>query len=186
MRTRRRTALAAVAALSVTLVASGLSTAPASASPYCGITWGSLMKSDTRMTPAPIVNARIGQQTCYDRLVIDVSGTPAPGYFVRYTDGFHQPGSGNPMAVAGGAVITITALAPGYDANYDSTVPWPTGAHIATPTTFSTFRDLVYGGSFEGESAFGLGVRARLPFRVFTLAGPGSGTRLVIDVAHRW
>jgi hypothetical protein len=29
-------------------------------------------------------------------------------------------------------------------------------------------------------------VRARLPFRVLTLDGPGAGTRLVIDVAHRW
>ena len=42
---------------------------------------------------------------------------------------------------------------------------------------------LVVGGTFQ----VGLGVRARLPFRVFTLPGlrPGS-SRLVIDVAHRW
>ena len=32
----------------------------------------------------------------------------------------------------------------------------------------------------------GLGVRARLPMRAFVLDGPGDGTRLVIDVAHRW
>jgi hypothetical protein len=32
----------------------------------------------------------------------------------------------------------------------------------------------------------GLGVRGRLPFRVFTLDGPGAGSRIVIDVAHRW
>ena len=30
------------------------------------------------------------------------------------------------------------------------------------------------------------GVRARLPFRVFTLTGPDSGSRLVIDIAHTW
>ncbi|MDQ1596268.1 MAG: hypothetical protein QOH40_2824, partial [Arthrobacter pascens] len=40
--------------------------------------------------------------------------------------------------------------------------------------------------SFEGYTTLGLGVRARLPFKVFTLAGPGSGSRLVIDVAHHW
>ena len=39
-------------------------------------------------------------------------------------------------------------------------------------------------GSFEGQTTIGLGVRARLPFRVFVLAGPGSGSRLVVDVAH--
>jgi hypothetical protein len=38
----------------------------------------------------------------------------------------------------------------------------------------------------EGQTEIGLGVRARLPFRVFPLAGPGDGSRLVIDVAHRW
>lgn len=186
MRSRRTVALVAAAALSVTLVAGGISTARAQTSPYCGITWGSLQKSDMRMTPAPVVGARIGQQSCYDRLVVDIAGTPAPGYIVRYTDGLRQPASGNPIPVAGGAVLTITALAPAYDTNGNSTVPWRPGTHIATPTTFQTFRDVVYAGTFEGETTLGLGVRARLPFRVFTLAGPGSGTRLVIDVAHRW
>ncbi len=32
----------------------------------------------------------------------------------------------------------------------------------------------------------GVGVRARLPFRMFSLAGPGTGSRIVLDVAHRW
>jgi hypothetical protein len=41
-------------------------------------------------------------------------------------------------------------------------------------------------GSFEGYTSLGLGVRARLPFQVFTLDGPGSGSRLVVDVAHFW
>jgi hypothetical protein len=53
-------------------------------------------------------------------------------------------------------------------------------------TGYSTFRQVAWAGTFEGQTTVGLGVRARLPFRVFTLAGPGSGSRLVIDVAHRW
>ena len=54
-------------------------------------------------------------------------------------------------------------------------------------TGWSTFRQIkLVGPSFEGVTQFGLGVRARLPFRVFTLTGPGSMTRVVIDVAHRW
>jgi hypothetical protein len=43
-----------------------------------------------------------------------------------------------------------------------------------------------WAGSFEGQTTLGLGVRARLPFRAFVLPGPGSGSRLVVDVAHRW
>jgi hypothetical protein len=51
---------------------------------------------------------------------------------------------------------------------------------------YPTLRSVVYGGSFEGYTTFGVGVRARLPFRVFTLDGPGRGSRIVVDVAHRW
>ncbi len=40
--------------------------------------------------------------------------------------------------------------------------------------------------SYVGSTNFKLGVRARLPFRTFVLPGPGSGSRLVVDVAHRW
>ena len=58
--------------------------------------------------------------------------------------------------------------------------------HAVNVTGFQTFRQVFYGGSFEGVTTAGLGVRARLPFRVFLLAGPGNGSRLVIDVAHRW
>ena len=49
---------------------------------------------------------------------------------------------------------------------------------------YQTFRQVAWAGSFEGYTTLGLGVRARLPFKVFTLDGPGSGSRLVVDVAH--
>jgi hypothetical protein len=165
--------------------------ATAQSTPYCGITWGSLQKTASAGSGAPIVGARVGRQDCYDRLVVDLSGMPAAGYNVRYTDWFAADGSGDRLPVTGGAILTITVLAPAYDANYQSTVPWRNGTHIVTPQQFTaggfrTFRDLVFGGSFEGQSKLGLGVRARLPFRVLKLDGPGSGSRLVIDVAHQW
>jgi hypothetical protein len=184
MSTRR--VVMAASALALSLVGGVVTAATASAGPYCGITWGSLEKSSVHMTPAPITGARAGRHDCFDRLVIDLGGKPAPGYFVRYTDGFHAPGSGDPLAVKGGAVLSIQALAPAYDESGQSTVSWRVGQRVVRPKGFRTFRDVVYGGSFEGESALGLGVRARLPFRVFTLDGPGGGSRLVIDVAHRW
>ena len=46
---------------------------------------------------------------------------------------------------------------------------------------YDTFRSTRYGGSFEGLTTLGLGVRARLPFRVMKL-----GNRVIIDVAHHW
>ena len=54
---------------------------------------------------------------------------------------------------------------------------------------YRTFRQVAWGGSFEGQTTLGLGVHARLPFRVTVLAGaPGcpKGARVVVDVAHAW
>ena len=36
---------------------------------------------------------------------------------------------------------------------------------------YSTFRQVAWAGTFEGQTTLALGVRARLPFRVFTLNG---------------
>lgn len=153
-----------------------------SASSSCAITWGSLAKSTQEMTGATLAGVRTGRHECYDRLVIDVAGRPAAGYDVRYiTPPFRQDGSGNPLPVAGGAVLQVVVRAPAYTAGGFAVRPDSFDAR-----GFKTFEDLVWGGSFEGQSTFGLGVRARLPFRVLQLDGPGAGTRLVIDVAHRW
>ena len=48
-------------------------------------------------------------------------------------------------------------------------------------TGYRTFRDARFVGSFEGDTQIGLGVRARLPFRVWVTDG-----RIVVDVAHNW
>ncbi|EKA61646.1 hypothetical protein AB4028_08200 [Janibacter sp. RAF20_2_2] len=45
---------------------------------------------------------------------------------------------------------------------------------------------MAWGGSWEGQTTIGVGTRARLPFKVTELTGPGDSTRLVIDVAHTW
>ncbi|GAB3840941.1 hypothetical protein GCM10029963_10770 [Micromonospora andamanensis] len=65
-------------------------------------------------------------------------------------------------------------------------MPYRTGEHVANVLRYQTLRDVVFGGSFEGYSTFAVGVRARLPFRVFVLAGPGDHSRIVLDVAHQW
>jgi hypothetical protein len=42
------------------------------------------------------------------------------------------------------------------------------------------------GGQLRGQTTLGVGVRARLPFRVTVLPGPGRHSRVVVDVAHTW
>jgi hypothetical protein len=157
----------------------------ATAAPYCGITWGSLAKSSSRMTTAPITNVRAGRHTCYDRMVVDIKGKRA-GFDVRYVKHVRSEGSGFIVPLRGAADLQVVVRAPAYNSKGQPTYKPRDRKNLADVSDFRTFRQIAWAGSFEGQTTIGLGVRAKLPFRVFTVAGPGSHTRLVIDVAHRW
>lgn len=159
--------------------------ASASAAPYCGISWGSLAKTSSSHTSAPITDVRTGRHDCFDRMVIDIDGTGA-GYSVRYVGAVQQPGSGRIVPLRGAADLAVTVNAPTYN-RYGQQVYRPANRNeLANVYGYATFRQLALAGSFEGRTTVGLGVRARLPFRTFVLNGPGADSRLVIDVAHRW
>ena len=156
--------------------------APANAAgASCGVRWGSLPKELSTGSTGEVVNIRAGRHRCFDRLVLDVSGD-ANGYFVRYVDEVRMDGSGDLVPLRGGARLEVTATAPAIAAD-----AWflPNGELIDT-TGYQTFRHVAWAGSFEGQTTIGVGVRARLPFRAFLLDGPGSGSRMVVDVAHTW
>lgn len=152
----------------------------ASRAPYCGIRWGSGAKTAGTMVSCPVSAVRAGQHACFDRLVIDLGAGRRPGYRVRYVAKIIQDAAGKVIPVRGSARLRITVLAP-------AAAAFPVGSrHLVKVTGFRTFRQVVGAGSFEGITSLGLGVRARLPFRVFVLRGTGHGWRLVIDVAHLW
>lgn len=164
--------LTLLAAVVLALTGAGL-VVPAVAgavAPYCGIQWGSQGKAGGTLSSAPIVDVRAGRHSCYDRMVVDVAGSGG-GYFVSYDPG-HQPGRG-------GASLDVTVRNP---------MGFTPGNHaeVVDVNGFRTFRRVAGGDTFGGYTNFALEVRARLPYRVFVLAGPGTGSRLVIDVAHRW
>ncbi len=144
-------------------------------------TWGSLPKTNPVMAPGPIVALRAGRHTCYDRLVVDVRG-PAPGFSARYVTTVRADGSGLPVTVPGGARIEFVVRAPAHNVDTGAT----TLGALPSVAGFTTLRSVVAAGDFEGISTFGVGVRARLPFRVFVLAGTGGTSHVVLDVAHRW
>lgn len=179
-------------ALALCVVVAGLAMivpAAAQAAPYCEITWGSLPKDASIVVPDPrapgsLTNVRAGRHGCYDRLVMDVDGGAAGS--VRYVAAVTADGSGDVVNLRGGAFLEIVLRNPAYDLDYRPTFTPTNPNELVNVTGWRTFRQVAYGGSFEGYTTIGLGVRARLPFRVFTLAGPGRGSRLVIDVAHRW
>jgi len=170
------------------LASVGLAT-PASAqsatTPYCGIYWGSLPKTADAHGAGLLTNIRAGRHECFDRLVFDLDGKAA-GYRVQYVDQLLADGSGAPVPLRGGAFLQIVFPATIFDGNGHFSYLAPNPSEAVDVTGFRTFRHVAQAGAFEGQITVGLGVRARLPYRVFTLDGPADGSRLVVDVAHQW
>ncbi|MFF3347096.1 hypothetical protein [Streptomyces sp. NPDC002779] len=178
--------LAAVAALGVPALPAATASAATAQTTVCPTGWGSTAKVRSTSTATPLDNIRTGRHACYDRMVVDVpgAGKAGLGYSVRYVNRLYQDGSGREIPVAGGAVLEVRVAAPAYDPEtgaptYPGRVSRPLpGVDLAG---YRTFRDTRFAGSFEGETLVGLGVRARLPFRVQVLTD-----RIVLDVAHNW
>jgi hypothetical protein len=185
---RRVPAYTAVVVAFLALVGSlGLTTAaPASAAPYCGIVWGSLTKQGGVETAPNLTGVRTGRHDCYDRLVLDLRGGSSAGFHVSYVDTVFIDGVGWPISLRGGARLQVVVHAPSFDQNFQPTYIPANPCELTNVAGYQTFRQVADAGSFEGQTTVGLGVRARLPFRAFILAGPGDGSRLVVDVAHRW
>ena len=159
---------------------------PGGATAACDdMNWGSGAKQANRLVGSEIVRVRTGQHRCFDRMVIDLRSAPAAGWSVRYHE-VHQVGVGHlPIALRGNADLEVVAQAPAYGKDGTSLFRPKDRWEVADVTAYKTFRQIAYAGSFEGTTTFGLGVRTRLPFRVWA-ASDRTGTKLVIDVAHRW
>ncbi|MEV6400619.1 hypothetical protein AB0M39_38565 [Streptomyces sp. NPDC051907] len=173
------------AGLAGTAGVAGAATGGATSAAACSTAWGSGLKSATDSTAKPLQNIKTSQSTCYDRMVFDISGaTGKVGYHVGYVDKFHQDGSGDLIPVSGGAILQVFVNAPSYDPATGKPVYKGKGGQ-ALPgvnlTGYKTFKDAKFGASFEGQTQVGLGVRAKLPFRV-----QQSGDQLIVDVAHTW
>ncbi len=162
-----------------------LSVSPANAV-TCPTGWGSLDKASTATGfTDTLTGVRAGGHACWDRVVLDISG-PADGYRVGYVNGFAEDGSGKPVSARGGAKLLVTVQTPAYDQNGHTTYQPGNRNELVRTSGMTTLRQAVWLGSFEGQSSVGLGVRARLPFRAYILDGPGTNSRLVIDIAHTW
>jgi hypothetical protein len=174
---RRR--LSVILAMLLLLAGGQLLVAPgAAAHPYCGQVWGSQPRSVGGTSAGTLVNVRAGQHACFDRLVLDIDA-PLTGWSVRYVD--RLQGS-NGTQVRGGARLEVVTRVPPIATDSWFVAP----GIIVEGSSYRTLRQIAWVGSEDGVTTLGFGVRARLPFRAFVLAGPGDGSRLVVDVAHRW
>jgi hypothetical protein len=178
-----------VAATTVALaLPAGLAPAQAQAAgPYCGIRWGSLDRVGGDFDVYPkLTDVRAGRHACFDRLVVDLSA-PGEYYHVGYVNQIGGgPEQGPVVPMRGGAKLAIWAQISTWDASGRRTYRPADPAELVDVSGWRTFRQVALANTVEAGAMIGVGVRARLPYRVFVLRGPGSGSRLVVDVAHRW
>ena len=175
-------------ALSIAPVATAASTSPASAT-VCESSWGSLTKQRAPHTGKQITDVRSGRHACFDRLVISLNGDGrgSPGYYVKYVRHVTKDGSGQRVPLRGRANIAIVINAPAHQPDGDPTYEPAHLRELVDVDGYQTFRQVAWAGDFEGQTIIGLGVRARLPMRVFVLRETSDGSyRVVVDVAHRW
>jgi hypothetical protein len=132
------------------------------------------------MTTGEIYNIRAARHACFDRLVVDVAGNAAGAYSVRYVPAVTEDGDVVPLRGGAFLEVVVRALVLPTDEYFIS------AGNIIDTSSYRTFRQVDWADNFEGQNTIGLGVRARLPFRVMVLPGPGSNSRVVVDVAHRW
>lgn len=155
----------------------------------CQTGWGSLEKTTDPSGYEPLGNIRTGHHDCFDRMVFDLRDARPDlriGHRIRYVSEIIQDGSGDRILVGGGTLMDVRLQGtPCYDPETGE-MTYDVAAGQSLPgvdlTTYRTFRDARFVGTFEGDTQIGLRVRARLPFRVFQM----DGGRLVLDVAHSW
>lgn len=129
---------------------------------------------------ALLSGVRAARHLGHDRVVFEFQDG-VPGYEVRYVEPpVHADGSGDEVAVSGGAVLLVR-MEPALDADLSrEEAPLTyTGPPRFSPDT-EAVAELVRVGGFEGVLTWAVGVDSQLPFRVMRLRDPA---RLVIDVS---
>ena len=175
-----------VLAIAAVAVAAALpaSAVPADAAEGCSTAWGSQAERVPAQGWSVLTNVRAGRHACFDRLVFDGASMA----WVAYVDQVRSDGSGHVVPTRGGARLQITTNG----SIQPEDEPWEVGYEPADRDElvavggWQTFRQVTHAGEFEGQLTVGLGVRARLPFRVLLLTANGAPPRIVVDVAHRW
>lgn len=138
-------------------------------------------RPDTREASADslvtVTEVRTGRQDGYDRVVFEVGGTGTPGWDVQYVDQAYSQGSGDPVEVAGDAVLQVTLTGAGYP--YATGVEEWVGPDPLPGNGTQTVTEVAWDATYEGTSMAFVGTTGEAPFRVYSLEGP---TRVVVEV----
>lgn len=127
-----------------------------------------------------VTDIRTGRHDGFDRVVYELDGEGEPGWRVGYVDEPVQQGSGNPVTIAGGAVLQVLIEGSGYP--FDTGVEQYSGPDPILAEPGGSVLEVTGSGVFEGLTQSFIGVaEPGIPFSVESLSDP---TRIVIDVAR--
>lgn len=132
---------------------------------------------------AVLDEVRIGRHDDFDRVVWEFSAGDRPRLWVEYNDEPSEPGSGEPVEVAGATAIQVTAsTATDYGAELYAPDHEPyDGPERVEGADTERVTEAVALGDFEATMQWAVGVDAEQPFRVDVLEDP---LRVVLDVGH--
>lgn len=122
---------------------------------------------------ARLVGIRTSRQDGFDRIEFTFDGAP-PGWRVGYTSAIRD-GAGRRVALRGGAQLVV-AFQPA-QAHWQGGAS-SFGARSRTPG-YDSLRQVSLVGDIEGRVRFGLGLDARVGFRVFEATTP---SRIIVDL----
>lgn len=112
----------------------------------------------------------------FERVTFHIRGNGRAGWRVGYTDDPRSQGTGDPVEVTGGAVLSVVITNTGYPPDVGAT---PLSVAPTLPDDLTTVRDLVSDTLFEGQHLLFVGVDRRAPFRVRRLDDP---QRVVLEI----
>ena len=127
-----------------------------------------------------VTDIRTGRHDGFDRVVLEVEGAGTPGWDVRYVDAASSQGSGDPVEVAGDAVLQVTVTGAGYP--YDTGAEEYAGADPLPGEGTQTVTEVAFDATYEGTTVAFIGTSSQAPFRVYLLEDP---SRLVVEVADQ-
>ncbi len=124
-----------------------------------------------------VSDIRIGRHEGFDRVVFEVDGGGTPGWDVRYVDRASSQGSGDPVTVAGDAVLEVRITGAGYP--YETGVEEYSGPNPLAAEGTTVVSEVAFDHTYEGATVAFVGTSARTPFRVYLLENP---RRVVVDL----
>jgi hypothetical protein len=124
-----------------------------------------------------VTDIRTGRHDGFDRVVFEMGGAGVPGWDVRYVGAASSQGSGEPIAVAGEAVLQVTVTGAGYP--YETGVEEFPGPDPLPGSGTANVTEIAFDATFEGTTVAFVGTGAESPFRVYALQDP---TRVVVEI----